>query len=336
VSPATRLCLVLLAACAAPAACWADEVRLKNGDRITGKVVEASGGKLKVSTAAAGDLTIDLKEVQTFSTDEPVELRMKDGGIVRTRVSPSESAGAISTGGETDVTLASIKSVSSKGPRWTGAVVVGGLLTRGNSNTESLNVSVEASRRGRDDRISANAGYIYSRQDDPNGPGKTTTADNWSAAGKYDYFFSEKFYGFAALRVEHDTLAELDVRVTPSVGVGYQWVETPDFNFATEAGLAWVYEDYATGGSDDHVAARLAYHVDKKFNDKVSLRHNLEYLPSLEEISDYNLNADAGLRATLTKTMFAEFKFEWRYDATPAPDAANNDLRYLLGVGWSF
>jgi len=29
-------------------------------------------------------------------------------------------------------------------------------------------------------------------------------------------------------------------------------------------------------------------------------------------------------------------KFEWRYDATPAPDAHKNDLRYTLGVGWTF
>jgi putative salt-induced outer membrane protein YdiY len=336
VSVAKRPWLVLLTVCAVPALGFADEVRLRNGDRITGKVVEASGGKLKVSTAAAGDLTLDLKEVQTFGTDEPVEVRLKDGTITRTRVLPSESAGAINTGGEADVTLASVKSVSSQEPHWTGAVVVGGLLTRGNSNTESLNVSVEASRRGRDDRISANAGYIYSRQADPNGPGKTTTADNWFAAGKYDYYFTEKFYGFAALRVEHDTIAELDLRVTPSVGVGYQWVESPDFNFATEAGLAWVYEDYATGGTDSHAAARLAYHVDKKFNDKVSLRHNLEYLPSLEDLSDFNVNADGGVRTTLTKTMFAELKVEWRYDATPAPDAHKNDLRYTLGVGWTF
>src|SRR4030095_3884259 len=104
--------------------------------------------------------------------------------------------------------------------------------------------------------------------------GKTTTADNWFAAGKYDHFFSEKFYGFGALRVEHDTIADLDIRVTPSAGVGYQWIEPPDLNSNTEAGLAWVYEDYATGGSDDHFAARLAYHFDKKFNDKVAFLHN--------------------------------------------------------------
>ena len=107
-------------------------------------------------------------------------------------------------------------------------------------------------------------------------------------------------------------------------------------NFNTEAGIAWVYEDYAVGGSDNHVAARLAYHFDRKFNEKVTFLHNLEYLPSLEDLSDFNVNADAGVRATLTKTMFTQLKVEWRYDATPAPDAAKNDVRYTLGVGWTF
>lgn len=316
-------------------AALADEVRLKNGDRLTGKVVEASGGKLKMTTAAAGDVAIDLKEVETFSTDEPVEIRTKDGTIRRERIAASETAGNVSAGGA-DVPLDGIKTLSTKGPRWTGAVVAGGLITRGNSNTDSLNLSIDASRRGDDDRISANAGYIYSRQADPDTGDKSTTADNWFAAGKYDYFFTEKFYGYAGVRVEHDTIAELDLRLTPTVGVGYQWVERPDFNFATEAGLAYVYEEYATGGSDEHVAARLAYHVDLKFNEQVSLLHNLEYLPSLEDIEDFNLNTDAGVRASLTKTMFAQFKVEWRYDASPAPGAGKNDLRYVLGVGWTF
>ena len=331
-----RLSLVLTTCALAAASARADEVRLKNGDRLTGTITEASGGKLKMTTPAAGDVTVDMAQVETFATDAPVEFRLKDGTVLRERARASDASGAVSTGGETDLDLSAVKTINARPARWTGAVTAGGLVTRGNSNTESFNLSIEAGLRREDDRISANAGYIYSRQADPDGPGKETTADNWFAAGKYDRFFSEKVYGFAALRVEHDTIADLDLRLTPSVGVGYQWVETPDFNFATEAGLAWIYEEYGDGGSDNHIAARLAYHVDRKFNEKVALAHNLEYLPSLEDTGDYNVNADAGVRVTLTKTMFAELKAEWRHDATPAPDAHNNDLRYILGVGWTF
>ena len=58
--------------------------------------------------------------------------------------------------------------------------------------------------------------------------------------------------------------------------------------------------------------------------------------PNLEHLSDYNINADAGVRASLTKTMFTEFKVEWKHDRTPAPDNSKDDLRYLLGLGWAF
>jgi len=35
-------------------------------------------------------------------------------------------------------------------------------------------------------------------------------------------------------------------------------------------------------------------------------------------------------------SFFAEFKFELRYDSIPAPGAKQEDLRYVVGVGWTF
>jgi hypothetical protein len=34
--------------------------------------------------------------------------------------------------------------------------------------------------------------------------------------------------------------------------------------------------------------------------------------------------------------MFANFKVIFDYDATPAEGAGNTDVKYMLGVGWSF
>jgi putative salt-induced outer membrane protein YdiY len=325
--------LVLLTSAAATAR--ADEVRFKNGDRLTGTITSAEGGKLKITSKVAGDVTVDLKDVDTFSTDAPAAVHLNNGTVIRERIEAGEG-GAVRTGGGGAVQLSDVESINPNRDRWTGSVVAGGLISRGNSDTTSLNVNAEATRRTLQDRLSGSGSYIYSRERSPDTGDKTTTADNWSLAGKYDYFFTKKFYGFASMRAEHDRIADLDLRLTPSLGVGYQWIEKPDLNFNTEAGLAWVYEEYANDGSEDHVAARLAYHVDKKFNERVSLRHNLEYLPSLEDGGDFNINADLGLRTSLTKAMFTEVKVEWKYDATPAPGAAKNDQRFLLGVGWSF
>jgi hypothetical protein len=51
---------------------------------------------------------------------------------------------------------------------------------------------------------------------------------------------------------------------------------------------------------------------------------------------DYLLTTGAGVRATITKAMFSEFRVEYRRDSTPAEDAHKSDVRYLLGVGWQF
>ena len=64
---------------------WADEVRLNNGDRLMGKI-QIVEGKLTVSGSLAGDVTVEMRDVQTFSTDAPVEIRLHDGTVVRQRV----------------------------------------------------------------------------------------------------------------------------------------------------------------------------------------------------------------------------------------------------------
>lgn len=142
-------------------------------------------------------------------------------------------------------------------------------LTRGNSETESANVGVRLLRRAEIDRITLKAAYLFGRQIDPDTDDKSTTQDEWFAAFQYDHFFGQKFYGYATTRVERDRLADLDLRLTAGLGVGYQWIESPDLNFATEAGVSWLFEDFESGEDDDTFVLRLAYHVARRFNDRI-------------------------------------------------------------------
>ena len=338
-----RTRLIAAAACALAAATTlhADEILFNNGDRLTGTILSAEGGKLKIKTAVAGEVTVDMKDVKTFMTDEPITLRLKDGNVLKDKVTAATTQNAVQTAGSgavaaQNVDLTLVEKVNPPPVKWTGSLVAGALISSGNTESQAYNLSFDATRRAEDDRLTFGAGYFFGQQTDPDTGIESTTTDNWFVQGKYDYFFTKKWYGYANARVERDRIAALDLRFTPGVGVGYQWVESADFNFNTEAGISWVYEDYETGDSDSHFAGRLAYHLDKKLNDKVKLFHNLEYLPSLERLDDFNVNSDVGLRATLTENMFGEAKVEWKYDATPAPGAEKNDLRWILGVGWTF
>jgi hypothetical protein len=69
--------LVLGLVAVSAARSFADEVLFLNGDRLTGKILSATGGKLTIKTDGAGDVTVDMSKVKTFSTDEPVRVGRK-------------------------------------------------------------------------------------------------------------------------------------------------------------------------------------------------------------------------------------------------------------------
>ena len=318
----------------------ADEILFLNGDRLTGKIVKADGGKLTIKSETAGEVTVDLAKVKTFSTDEPIVIKTGD-----TTLSSKVTGGADGTvqvvpvaGGSSQViALKDVAKINPPPVQWTGSFVANAMITTGNSETENFGVSLNAVRRSEIDRITLGGAYYYGRQEDKDTGDKTTTIDNWFLLGKYDYFLTKQFYLYGLVRVEQDQIADLDLRLTLSGGVGYQWFEMPTFNLSTEVGVAWVYENFQGGGNEDHVAARFAYHVDWTPYKTIKLFHNLEWLPNVTDwFGDYNLNVDAGLRATIYEGLFAEAKIEVRYDTTPAPGAKKDDVRYLLGVGWAF
>lgn len=319
----------------------AGEIVFKNGDKLTGKITAMDAGKLTIESAVAGTVIVNMSDVQTFSTDEPVELHLSDGTVIKQQVATAPAEGTIATAGSgaiasQQIAIADVAKINPPPVKWTGSIRAGALLTRGNSETDQVSIGFDALRRAEKDRISAAGQYLYGRQEDSDTGDEETTTDNWYLAGKYDYFFNEKLYWFTGARIERDRIADLDLRFTPSTGLGYQWHESDVWNFNTEAGVAWVYEDFANADSNDYFAARLAYHYDRAINDKVKFIHNVEYIPSVEDIKEFNLNADAGLRIALTDKMFNELKVEWRHDSEPAPDADKNDMRYIIAIGWQF
>jgi putative salt-induced outer membrane protein YdiY len=330
----------LAIALAAGSSVFADEILFNNGDRLTGKIVSVEGDKMTIDTKLAGPIKVDTKEIKTFTSDAPIEIRTKGGEKITAKATAAEPGTVKVAGGAAGapaktVAVTDVKYINFS-EAWTGDVVAGALFSRGNTFTDNANVAFDLTRRTEQDRWTFGGAYNFGRQRDTATGDKTTTTDNWYLQGKYDYFLNEKLYVFGSFRYEHDRIADLDRRMTPGGGLGYQWVETPTLSFNTEAGLAYVCEHYEDGDSNDFIAARLAYHAKRSFNDKVSLFHNLEYYPSLETLDDYLIIADAGLRVTLTSKMFAEYKLEFRYDSTPAVGASRSDLRHIVGVGWQF
>ena len=334
-----KMCLVLagvLAVCTAVAS--ADQVELKNGDKLDGTITAMGGGKLTINTPFAGDVIIDASQINTFSTTEPIELRLIDGTFIKREVAADSSGGVQIEGGllgNSHIAVSDIDAINPPPVAWTGDIKFGALLSRGNTQSDSINFGVDLAHKTDLDILTFSFNYLYGTTHDRTTGVQTATADNWQTDLKYERTINKKLYGFADLQISKDRLGFLDLRVAPSAGLGYRWLDRPDFAFSTEGGLAWIYEQYTNGTPKrEDVSLVLSYHLTRAFNDKVSLFHNFSYYPSIQNGRDYLINTDAGLHVVMTKRFFTEFKCVVTYDSVPANGALKTNTQLVLNLGY--
>jgi hypothetical protein len=322
---------------AAPSA-LGDQIVLKNGDRLTGTIQSAADGKLVFAPSFAADapVTIPLDQVATFSSDKTITLVLKNGTVIRQAVTSAKPGQVKTVAGAPPVPIATIEKVNPPPVAWTGSIEANALYSQTNSTDIQFGGTADASRRSETDRIILGAGYQYSQQ--KLNHISTTGTNNWFALGEYDYFFEPKLFAYGNARADQDQVNFLNLRLLPSVGLGYQWIERPDFNVSFRGGPAWLYEDYSTSpGAKSSIGFALSYHIDKSFDgDRIKVFNDVALFPSLENWDDFVAVAGGGVRLAFTKTFFSEISVNVSYDATPAPGAEQTTTQYLFGLGFTF
>jgi sRNA-binding regulator protein Hfq len=77
---AASWCVWILALlCISAPAARADQVTLKNGDRLTGTIVRSDGKSLLLKTDAAGDLTLKWDAVSAIVSSQPLNVQLNNG-----------------------------------------------------------------------------------------------------------------------------------------------------------------------------------------------------------------------------------------------------------------
>lgn len=339
-----RTFITLLVVLAFSSALYGDELFLNNGDRLTGKIDKLLDGKLVFKSDLAGEVTVDLSNIQTFKSDSRLKVHLKDGTVLDQKVAKAEpnrfaiEADQALKAQEFDLSsIVSINPPAKPKPRWTGNITAGFTGTTGNTETEAGNIGISLTRRTEKDRTQASLDFAKGQQESPTTGVKTITEDWWRAKAKYDYFFSKKMYGYVDGRYEMDSIALLDRRVLIGGGAGYQWIESAKTNFSTEAGIASLYEKFqGVATSSSELSIQAGYNFDRQVTKSIKFLHDLTYYPSIDDFTDYYMTTTGELRANFTKNMFTNFKVIFNYDATPAPGAQNTDTKYIFGAGLNF
>ena len=341
----TILCAALIAVVAAGAFAQ-DKITLQNGDVISGKVVSMIDGKVTIASPSFNKLVVAIGDVANIVTGGEVTIQTSEGAQWKRRILGVEADGFQLSGDGVDrisfELLDMINPPPAAEPKWTGSIKLTALYTSGNTRRESAGLLFDASRTTAADRITVDGIWNYgtdTAEDAVTGASVKTVTQRRAGAGfKYDYFLSDQWYALATTRALSDTLADLKVRFTAGLGVGYTVIDNGRTLLLTEAGLSSYSEDYRQAGlaTEESLSARIAYRIEHAFNEDTKLTHRVEAFPSVEDSEDFYLQAVTELSTSLTDSMVASIAHTLDYDNTPADGRKKGDNRLFLTVGWSF
>src|SRR5437660_12715544 len=97
---------LLLTATLLVGAAYADQVTLKNGDRLTGSVVKSDAKALTLKSEFAGTVAIDWNAVETITSAAPLYLTLKSGQVLLGPVETSNGSIQVKNADDGTVTTA--------------------------------------------------------------------------------------------------------------------------------------------------------------------------------------------------------------------------------------
>jgi putative salt-induced outer membrane protein YdiY len=315
----------------------ADEIRLKNGNRITGTVKKMEDKVLIFETSYAGEISIKWDEIAAVTTDSPIEMVLHDNTSFLGSMEPApEGQIELQLVDETverlAIDLSEVKAINPTPPehglKIEARLNIGVKIETGNTDKEEYDVDGKVSLRSEKNRFSFFGEYELDKADGDK------TAEKSKGYGKYDRFLSKKFYIYGSTFFETDVNKDLDLRLVPSVGPGYQFYETELTNLSVELGPAYVIEKYDESDDDEYIAGQSKIDFDHYLFKKIFQFFHIDFLVlSFEDTSDIFILSRTGIRMHLYKYFNLTAQWTWEWDNDPAPGDGRSDNEYILSVG---
>ncbi len=324
----------------------ADELIMKNGDRLQGTVVSMSLGKLIFKTSYAGEITIKWDEVATLTTEKPFEAYLRDEETLIGKIKAGEDGSLIlqPADGSPPVTVfvAQIKTLEQpKQPaKWefSGNVSAGASKETGNTNTEKYNLIGNLTVSKLPHVIKLYGEFRKEWSSDK------LSKDNALGSATYEHFLDKKWFVFGNATAQTDKFKDLDLLGSVAAGPGYQFWRSRDKNLSAKIGPAYGYEKYTKNmkfldnkNQRDYFAGYWALDFDMWFFDRFfQVYHHDDMVYDFQDSDNWVVRTRTGIRIPMVLKLFASFQFNYEYDNQPADGKKNYDQSWNFGLGWAF
>lgn len=355
---------LLVCMCIASVPSLADQITLKNGDRLSGAIVKADGKTLLIKTEFAGDVTVQWDAITAIDSTQKLYIALTNGQMAAGNVETRDGKIAVAAEGrlvETPKeTVAAVRNDAEEAvyerelhPRfvdlWSGLLDTGLSLTRGNSQTLNFNLSGRAARVSKRTKLSAFATAIYAT-DDTTPPGRSI-ADARRGGIRNEFNLSEHVFVFGFANFESDRFQNLDLRSVLGGGFGYHVIKTANTQFDVSGGASFNRESFAAvppappaivgGPAITRKTAEVVVgeSLNWKLNGRTTVMESFTFFPNVTNLGEYRFAFDGTAATKLKNWLSWQITFSDRYISDPVGALKKNDsilstgLRLTYGKG---
>jgi len=331
-------------------ALFADQVVLKNGDRLTGSIVKSDGKSLVIKTEFEGEVMVQWEAIQELKSEQQLHLGLTGGKTVVGPVTTSDgklevatkTAGTVETPKESVLVMRNdaeqVAWEKSQHPGllegWNGGLDLGFGLTRGNSQTKSLAVAFKATRTGLRDKLTLYEGTIYATNDAP-GAVPSTTANANKGGIRYDRDFTPRVFVFVNADFMTDALQDLNLRSVFGGGLGYHLIKRERTTLDLLGGANYTRENYVPF-TRNFAAAQVGDEFMQKVGKATVITQNLYFFPNLSNTGEYRTSFNFGTVTKMTNWLGWQNNFGDIFVTNPPPGRRQNDIVFTTGLNLAF
>ena len=279
------------------AALYADQIILKNSDKISGKIVQEYDTVVVIETKAMGDIGIKREFI-----DEII--------IGRENITVEEK----------------------KPKLWQKEISAGYNKSSGNTQNAQFSLSAYFNRKTEENEFTIKADNYYSSSNSKMDAQKWHGMVRYAYS-----FWKRNWYHFYKLEGDHDRFANIDYRIIPSSGIGYWFSDTLDWKLMIEGAFGLEHTSYRddTDESDEPIfVGRLFF--DKKLIGESKLTQDVSLYPSLSEFQEYRIHSETAFINPINDKLSLKLSLTFDYDSEPPKNTKKVDTRFTSALQYSF
>jgi putative salt-induced outer membrane protein YdiY len=304
--------VTLIALLPAAAGARADEIFLRNGDRISGEIIEATDLSVTVRTEALGTVTVDRAYIHEEA--EPEEHAVPDP-----LPPPAEPM------------TAEAPEVRVEKP-WDGSISGGINAREGNTSSQSASGRFSVGRKKGPDELLLEGDFYFASSR------KKMTAMKMLGGVRYDRYFEPEnrgWYGLGRFEADQDRFADINQRLIPGVGPGYAFFNTEDFKIKAETAAGFAQTNFSDATANRFEALLIPrFLFESRIYGRSRFIQEVTAYVSLDASNGYRVRSESAVEAPFIDRLKVRLSVIDEFNSNPSAGAQNNDIRLISSVAY--